>query len=513
MKILFYDCFAGMSGDMHLAALLSLGVEPDYLRAELSKLGLDHEFELRVTPDMRKGIAGLRVDVVLAHEGPAEGQDCGQGDGHHHAHGHAPDQHAHHDHGHHHAYHEHGDNHHGDHHDHHDHHHGHDHAHAHDAEQHAAHDHAHAHHAHDEHAQGEHAHGHHHAHAHAHDHHHPPHRNLPDIAAIITASTLPEQVQRTSLAIFRKLAEAEAKVHGKPVDEVHFHEVGATDSIVDIVGAAICYHRLGVDAAWASPVELGGGFVRCAHGLMPVPAPATAELLSGIPTTRGATPHETTTPTGAAILATLVSRFTAAPRMAVQRTGYGIGHRDTELPNLLRVHLAEVDATHAGLAAGGASSAAFTTASGTASPLPVEPARLLQCNIDDMTAEQLAVAMEQLMEAGAMDVHFTPIMMKKGRPATCVSLLCALSEQERFARLLFRHTTTLGIKSVPIDKLVLETRFERLETPLGPVTMKLALLDGEVLRAKPELEDCKALARKHSIPLADVYLAIGKART
>ena len=327
-------------------------------------------------------------------------------------------------------------------------------------------------------------------------------------------------MQRTSLAIFRTLAEAEATVHGKPVHEVHFHEVGATDSIVDIVGAAICYHSLGVDAAWASPVELGGGFVRCAHGLMPVPAPATAEILSGIPTTRGATPHETTTPTGAAILATLVSRFTAAPRMAVLRTGYGIGHRDTELPNLLRVHLAEVDAAHAGLAAGVGSSAAFIAASGAASgiasgaaaPLPVEPARLLQCNIDDMTAEQLAVAMELLMAEGAMDVHFTPIMMKKGRPATCVSLLCARGEQERFARLLFRHTTTLGIKSVPIDKLVLETRFERLETPLGPVTMKLALLDGEVLRAKPELEDCKALARQHSIPLADVYLAIGKVR-
>lgn len=466
MKILFYDCFAGISGDMHLAALLSLGVEPDYLRAELSKLGLDHEFELRVTPDMRKGIAGLRVDVVLPHEGQDCGQDDGHGHDHDHPHGHGRHADNDHGHGHQHAHHEHGAHHHGRHH-------------------------------------GEH-HDHHHAHADGHGLHHPPHRNLPDIEAIITASTLPEPVQRTSLAIFRRLAEAEATVHGKPVHEVHFHEVGATDSIVDIVGAAICYHRLGVDVAWASPVELGGGFVRCAHGLMPVPTPATVELLSGIPTTRGGSPHETTTPTGAAILATLVRRFTAAPRMAVQRTGYGIGHRDTELPNLLRVHLAEVDETHAGTAA----DAAMPHPAG----LPTESARLLQCNIDDMTAEQLAVAMELLMEEGAMDVHFTPITMKKGRPATCVSLLCARGEQERFARLLFRHTTTLGIKSVPIDKLVLETRFERLETPLGPVTMKLALLDGEVLRAKPELEDCKALARQHGIPLADVYLAIGKVR-
>lgn len=207
VKILFYDCFAGMSGDMHLAALLSLGVEADYLRAELSKLGLDHEFELRVTPDMRKGIAGLRVDVVLAHEE----QDCGQSDGHAHEHdhdhAHEHDRHGEHDH-------------------------GHDHAHPHEAAHHAGHDHAHDH-------DHDHKHGHAHAHPHTHGHHHPPHRNLPDIEAIITASTLPEPVQRTSLAIFRKLAEAEAKVHGKPVDEVHFHEVGATDSIVDIVGAAI----------------------------------------------------------------------------------------------------------------------------------------------------------------------------------------------------------------------------------------------------------------------------------
>lgn len=429
MKILFYDCFAGVSGDMHLAALLSLGVDADYLRAGLSGLGLDHEFELRVTPDTRKGIAGLRVDVTPAHGG----RDDGHGPR-------AP------------------------------------HSHDHDAA-----------------------------------HRHWPRRNLPDIEAIITGSALPEPVQRTSCAIFRKLAEAEARVHGKPVHEVHFHEVGAIDSIVDIVGAAICFHRLGVDAAWASPVELGGGFVHCAHGLMPVPAPATVELLAGIPTTRGATPHEATTPTGAAILATLARRFTTTPRMAVQRTGYGIGHRDTELPNLLRVHLAEPmasgnpeepDAPANGSGKGGA----------TPDGLGRKPARLLYCNIDDMTAEQLAVALELLMAEGAMDVHFTPIIMKKGRPATCVSLLCARNEQERFARLLFRHTTTLGIKSVPVDKIVLETRFERLETPLGPVTMKQALLDGTVLRAKPELEDCKALASRHGIPLADVYLAVGKVR-
>lgn len=305
-------------------------------------------------------------------------------------------------------------------------------------------------------------------------------------------STLPDAVKHTSLAIFLKVAQAEAKVHGKALHEVHFHEVGATDSIVDIVGAAICYHRLGVDAVWASPVELGAGFVRCAHGLIPVPAPATVEILQGVPTTRGAVNHEAATPTGAAILAALADQFTATPALISEKTAYGIGHRDVAIPNVLRVQLARP--AHS---ASGAS---------------VQAARLLQCNIDDMTGEMLGVAMDVLMENGAMDVHFTPIVMKKNRPATCVSLLCSAADEERFKDLLFRHTTTLGVKSIPIDKTVLEISFERLDTPLGPVTMKNAILDGKVIRSKPELEDCRELARRHGLPLGDVYTLIGRHR-
>lgn len=392
MKILYYDCFAGISGDMNLAALIDLGADPERLRAELGRLGLGHEFELEVSTDARGGIRGTRVDVRLHHH---------DGEGHPHA-----------------------------------------------------------------------------------------HRNLEDISRIIRRSGLDDAVKETSLRIFRIVAEAEARVHGKPVDEVHFHEVGATDSIVDIVGAAICLHALGVDAVWSSPVELGGGVVRCAHGLMPVPAPATAEILTGVPTTRGAADHEATTPTGAAILAALAGRFTAAPELTVLRTGYGIGHRETDLPNLLRVHLAE-----AGQDADG-----ITTAR----------ARLLQCNIDDMTAEALGEAMDLLMERGAMDVHFTPIVMKKNRPATSLSLLCAEADEKRFRDLLFRHTSTLGIRSFALERAELERRFERIETPLGPVTMKHAVLDDEILRSKPEFEDCRALARKHGIPLAEVYALIAK---
>ncbi|WP_027723046.1 nickel pincer cofactor biosynthesis protein LarC [Maridesulfovibrio zosterae] len=397
MNILYYDCFSGISGDMNLAAMIELGVTPEYLRSELSKLNLDHEFSVKVSADSRKGIHGTRVDVELKH--------------HHHNSGH---------------------------------------------------------------------------------HHHHVHRNLKDIENIIKASSLNENVKKTSLAIFKHVAEAEAKIHGAGLYDVHFHEVGATDSIVDIVGAAICFHQLQIDEVWCSSIELGGGFVKCAHGIMPVPAPATSDILKGCPTTRGAVQKETTTPTGAAILASLVDKFSDSPKMIVERTGYAIGHRDTEIPNVLRVHLAKV-----------------AEESGT---LKTIPARLLQCNIDDMTAEMLGAVMDQLMESGAMDVHFTPAMMKKNRPATTLSILCSEIDEDKFKKLIFMHTTTLGIKSIPIEKTVLDISFEKLKTPLGEVTMKNAILDGKIIRSKPELEDCRKLASLHNMPLGEVYLQIGRVR-
>ncbi len=371
---------------MNLAAMLDLGIAPDFLRQELSKLGLDDEFELRVSADSRKGICGSKVDVLLTH--------------------------------------------------------------------------------------------------HRHEH-----RNLSDIEELFNNSRLNEQTKETSLSIFRQLAEAEAKVHGKGVYDIHFHEVGAIDAIVDIAGAAICYHQLGVDAVWCSPVELGGGVVRCAHGSMPVPAPATAELLTGCPTSRGAEKQEQTTPTGAAILRSLVNNFTETPQMVVQKTGYGIGHRDARIPNVLRVHVATVQEM-----------AAFE----------VSQARLLQCNIDDMTGEMLGAVMDALMEAGALDVHFTPAQMKKNRPSTTLSLLCSPGEQDRFRKLIFRHTTTLGVKSIPVEKAVLSTMKETLQTPLGAVTMKSALLDGKIVHSKPEYEDCLRIAGEHDMPLLEVYRQIGK---
>lgn len=392
MNILYYDCFAGISGDMNLAAMIDLGVDPALLTRELKKLGLDDEFSLEVKNDSRKGIHGIRVDVVLKNNRKEQN-------------------HA--------------------------------------------------------------------------------HRNLKDIEEIINRSDLSSGVKTTSRNIFTRLAKAEAKVHGKELYEIHFHEVGATDSIVDIVGAAICYHYLDVDEVWCSPVELGGGFVQCAHGMIPVPAPATLELLQDIPTTRGAVQKEMTTPTGAAILAELVDRFDSRPQMTLGKTSYGIGHRNTEIPNVLRVSRATTS-----------DKAVLTSV----------PARLLQCNIDDMTGEMLGDAMDRLMDAGAMDVHFTSIVMKKNRPATTLSLLCGAEDEHKFKELIFRHTSTLGIKSIVIDKTVLDISFEQLETDLGSVTMKNAIIDGRVIRSKPEFEDCKRLAAEHDLTLREVYLEIGRVR-
>ena len=497
MKILYYDCFAGISGDMNLAALIDLGVSPEYLRAELAKLAINDEFHLHCQPEKCSGIQGMQVHVRLRAEG-ADLADFAADPHGRHAHGHKDQHGKHHRHDH-------------EHHDHRQHdHHQHDHRHEghHHGDMHEGHPHEHGHHthadqAHAEHDHREHAHQHDHGHDHEHDHGHGsghlPHRNLGDIAAIIGQSTLAEPVKQTSLRIFRLIAEAEARVHGKPIEDVHFHEVGATDSIVDIVGAAICFHALGVDAVWASPLELGSGFVRCAHGMMPVPAPATVEILHNIPTTRGGVEHEATTPTGAAIIAALATAIKSAPAMTTLKTGYGIGHRQSARPNMLRVHLAEVDA--------GADAAARAE---TAGAEPADQFCQLQCTIDDMSGEMLAEAMDILIEQGAGDVYFTPVVMKKNRPGILVSVICAASERARITELLFRHTTTLGVKVFSVDKTVLEQRFATAATPLGEVRVKQALMDGKVLRSKPEFEDCKALARRHGIPLAEVYAAISK---
>lgn len=277
MKILYYDCFCGISGDMNLGALIDLGVDSEYLIKELSKLNLDDEYEIKIEKGNKMGITGTNVKVILKHN-------------HSHDHGHSHHEHHHHD----------------EEHEHHNH--CHNHRHTHDNHQHHSHDHV--------------------------------HRNLKDIEDLVNSSELSDRVKRLSIDIFMKVAEAEAKVHGKGLYEVHFHEVGATDSIVDIVGAAICIDYLKPDKIMASPIHVGGGFIKCAHGMMPVPAPATVEILKGTPIKSGKVEFETTTPTGAAILAANVEDFVDNIDFTIEKVGYGIGDADLEIPNVLRVYLA-----------------------------------------------------------------------------------------------------------------------------------------------------------------------------
>jgi uncharacterized protein (TIGR00299 family) protein len=422
MKALYYDCFAGISGDMNLAAMIDLGVDEKQLRSELDKLGISSEFELKVTRAAKSGIHGTRVDVIL----------------HDHHHHHHPEEHHH------------STGHHGE--DHHQHHENHEHS---NHQQHKP-----------------------------HHHHHG--RNLADITTIISNSSLSNSVKENAISIFQRIAEAEAHVHNCPINEIHFHEVGATDAIVDIVGAAICHELLGIDTIVCSTVEVGGGFVECAHGKMPVPAPATAAILHGVPTRRGTVLHETTTPTGAAIIATFATGFSDSPLMTVEKTAYGVGHRDMEIPNLLRIQLGEIEHNSA------------TT----------EKAVMLECTIDDMTAEALGYALESLLEAGASDVNLIPATVKKSRPATILSVLCSTELEHQIKKQIFSTTTTLGVKSIPITKTTLDRKSDTRETSYGKVTIKQALLDGKVIRSKPEFDECAALARQHSIPLSEVYHAV-----
>jgi uncharacterized protein (TIGR00299 family) protein len=294
---------------------------------------------------------------------------------------------------------------------------------------------------------------------------------------------LPAPVRRRALATFARLAEAEARVHRKPVDQVHFHEVGAVDAVVDVVGAALLLHQLGVTEVWSSAVATGTGRVRSEHGLLPVPAPAVLELLRGVPIYSGGVAAELTTPTGAAILAASATRFAEPPPMRVAAVGYGAGgrHHD-ELPNLLRVLLGERTGD--------------------------EPAGdgglVLEANLDDMTPELAAWVLERLFQAGAADVWLTPIHMKKGRPGITLSVLCAPGTDAAVRELLWRETSTLGVRGVPVRKWMLERRVIEVELPGGKVRVKLGLDGGRVVNVAPEYADCARLAGETGRPLKEI---------
>jgi len=310
------------------------------------------------------------------------------------------------------------------------------------------------------------------------------HRYMSDIINIIEKSELDPEIKTVALQIFRKIAEAESKVHDIPVEKVHFHEVGALDSIIDIAGAAICYVKMGIKDIIVSPVELGSGFVKTAHGLLPVPAPATTEILKNIPVSRGKVDFEATTPTGAAILSTLGTRFESEIKMKIRKTGYGIGHRSNPgLPNILRVYLGESAVKEGG----------------------GHLSYLVESNIDDMNPEMYENLVNKLFEAGAADVFLSNIIMKRSRPGIKVSIICEAGIIEAIKDILFKESTTLGLRVIPFSKHTVSRRVDKINTPYGPVSVKYAYHNNKMISAKPEIADCMGIAEKHKLPLAEVY--------
>lgn len=380
MKVLCYDCFSGISGDMNLGAMLDLGIELSYLKGELEKLNL-RGWELIAEKSQRHGISGTKVTVRQT------------------------------------------------------------------------------------------------VHEHA-------HRHLSDIQKIIYGSSLPDEVKGLSMLIFRKIAEAEAKVHGIPVDEVHFHEVGAIDSIVDITGAAICFAALKPEAVFVSEIELGSGFVKCDHGSLPVPAPATAEIVRDMPVKTGGVGFEATTPTGAAILSVLGTEFGSTQAIKISRTGYGVGHKDhPEIPNLLRVSLGET----VSLSATG------------------HKALLIESNIDDMNPEFYDHVSERLFKAGASDVYFSQIIMKKGRPGVVLKVICETHLEDVIKEIIFKESTTLGVRTFEFRKETLAREFGKINTQYGEMTVKKSFYENVPVSVKPEYEECKRIAAENGIPVKEVY--------
>ncbi|MBU1616230.1 MAG: nickel pincer cofactor biosynthesis protein LarC [Candidatus Margulisbacteria bacterium] len=309
------------------------------------------------------------------------------------------------------------------------------------------------------------------------------HRNLADILRLINRSKLPKTVKTLSAKIFRRLAKAEAKVHGTTVNKVHFHEVGAVDAIIDIVGTAIALEKLGIGAIYASPIPHGQGFIKHAHGILPNPAPATAELLKGIPTYGIEVTGEVVTPTGAAIISTLASGFGPAPKMAVEEIGSGAGSKPFPTLGMLRVYIGEAN-------------------------LPTENEAILEIetNIDDMGIKTLNKAIAALMKAGALDAFIEPILMKKERNANKLTLLCRPEKKDQLLALLFKLTTTLGVRMFLVSREVLKRKFVSVSTKYGKVKLKLGLLEGKVMTAAPEYENLRRLAKKHRVPISNINL-------
>jgi len=323
------------------------------------------------------------------------------------------------------------------------------------------------------------------------------HRSLSEILKLIERAELPPAISERASRIFSRLGEAEAQVHGVSIEKVHFHEVGAVDAIVDIVGAAAGFAQLGIEEIFCSPLNVGGGRVNTQHGNLPVPAPAAAELLRGAPTYSNGIQRELVTPTGAAIVATLASRFDPQPAMRVSAIGLGAGTADlAEQPNVLRLFVGEAVAARPGDAASKSSASSDTALE--------EDIIVLEANLDDMSPQVYGYFAERALEAGALDVFSIPVQMKKNRPGQLVTVLCKPADLEKFSDLLFRETTTLGVRQSHVKRRALQRESIAVETSLGPIRMKIARLNGAILNAAPEYEDCQKVAAERGVPLKQV---------
>lgn len=482
MKLLYLDCGMGAAGDMLGAALAELLPDDarDAFTSELNAAGIPG-VHVSLDPSVKCGITGTHLTVTVNGTEEKEG-------GHSHSH-----EHSHHDHQHDHA---------------------HDHSHSHDHHQDYSHE-----------------------HSHSHDHHHDhSHRSLHDIHHIIDDLKLPEAVRTDILAVYRLIAEAESKAHDKPVSEIHFHEVGTMDAIADIASVCLLLHKLAPDQIIASPIHVGSGQVKCAHGILPVPAPATAYILKDIPIYSGSIRGELCTPTGAALLKHFVTRFDQMPLMTPASTGYGMGTKDFPAANCVRAILGESFAENQPEqpACSPATPAPTTAPASTATPAPEEAAITeticeLSCNVDDMTGEDIAFAIETFLQNGALDAFTVPCTMKKGRPGVLVTVLCKDPDQKQMTKLILQHTTTLGVRSaekkrwilsrtesetvIPDDVLANVTapdmpsgsKAHELKTTGDDCTIRSKTSTGfGITRNKYEHDDLEKIARTYGLTLAQV---------
>jgi pyridinium-3,5-bisthiocarboxylic acid mononucleotide nickel chelatase len=419
MRIGYLECFAGISGDMLLGALVDAGVLRELLESTAQTLNIGAE--LRFSSVDRSGISATKVDVIDAASGEIADKHEHSHDGDHHAHSHS------------------------------------------------------------------HSHQHHHDQEHSHTHQHVHGRSWKQIRELIEQAQLPQDARSLALRAFELLAHAEAKIHNVPVETVHFHEVGAVDTITDIVCGAAGLCSLRVDAWHCSAVNVGSGFVECAHGMFPVPAPATAELLKGIPTYAAGPKKELTTPTGAALLKALGCNFDDAPALATEAIGYGAGTRNPDrFPNVLRLSIG-----HAAVKQNPAS----------------ERVVVLECAVDDATPQLVAHCMDRVLEEGALDVMCTPVVMKKNRMGSLLTVLCRPELRDALEDLLLRETTTLGIRVHHEDRVILQRRFVEVHTEYGSIRVKVGSRNHEDVNSMPEYEDCLRAAREHNVPLKQVMQA------